>query len=198
MQGQTLPPEMYFLGVCDQKGGSLAGGGEIKINFASEVLPERAGDLYLSKNGRLNRAADGIYDLLLLTLNEPLEGEPWPRWEEIFEPLCDPSVHVEELGRVELIREGGSANIGGEKVIRGYTFTVQAIVASKDPNDFDALMSEHVDQAAVRCRRLLALSLAGQFKVMIGLRAAQGELDLDDDATAANGEEDTRQGGLGV
>lgn len=198
MDGQTLPPEIYFLGRCDQKGGGLPGFGEITISFRSEDLPQRAGDLYLARAGRINRKAEGIYDLLLLTLAEPLEGEPWPRWDEILEPFANPSVLVEELGRVELIREGGQCNEGGDKVTRGYTFTVQTVVATKDPNDFDDLMRDDHDYAAIRNRRLLALALAGQFKVVIALRAIQRELPLEEgnDGADAGANSDGRQQGL--
>lgn len=198
MQGQTLPQEIYFLGRCDQKGHSGNGFGEVAIKFQSEDLPERAGDLYLSGGGRINRPAEGIFDLLLLTLAEPAEGEPWPRWDEIFEPFANPYVQVEELGRVQLLREGSHCNVGTEKVTRSYTFTVSAQLAPRDAADFDALMRDDHDESAVRCRRLLALTLAGQHKVMLALRSVQQELDLDGDAGGGEGAADERQGNLGV
>lgn len=197
MQGQLLPEDIYFLGKCDSKGGTLAGHGEITIKYQSEDLPQRAGDLWLSKGGRINRPAEGIFDLLILTLVEPQEGEPWPRWEEILEPFCSPHVAIEEVGRVELIREGSYCNVGENKVTRNYTFTVQAVVAPKDPDDFDALMQDYGDEKAVRSRRLLALGLAGQYHAMIGLRSIQGALDLEDDA-AAETQTEGAQGNLGV
>lgn len=176
MQGQQLDPEVYFLGRCDQKGGTLAGFGEIAVKFASKDLPERAGDLYLSAEGRISRAASGVYDLLLLNLQDPAEGEPWPRWEEIIDPFANPYVTIEELGRVELVREGGSCTAGG----RGYTFTLQMVVATKKAEDFNDLLDATHDEAAMLCRRRLSLFLAGQYKCVLCLRDPQQDLPLGD------------------
>lgn len=199
MQGQTLPEDIYFLGRCDEKGFTGKGGGEIQIKFHSEDLPERSGDLYLASGGSITRPGGGIFDLMMLKLVEPLPGEPWPRWDEIFEPFANPGVEIEELGRVELVREAATCSENGTTVKRGYTFTVAAVVGTKNADDFDHLMRDDHDDSAVRCRRMLALALAGQHKVMLGLRSLQLEMDLDgDQQEGTEAPADERQGDLGV
>lgn len=176
MEGRELPADFYFMGKCDQKGFTGKGFGEVKIKIQSDTLPEQPGELYRSCLGKSARPGEGIYELLRFKLIDPAKGEVWPRWEDVADLLDDSHVAVESLGRVELLQETSARTEAGDKVIQTYTFVVSAQVSTKTADDFDKLMRDDSDDNAVRARRLLALTLAGECRGMLALRDVQPDM----------------------